>query len=166
MVKEGQIFGVQWMGNLADFIEQYLRNMLEGRTIVELQRRELAKMFRCAPSQINYVLETRFTLNRGYLIESKRGGGGYIRITQIQWETTENFPMLIDQMIPEKVEEDEIEHLLLRLVENDLIENDEAQLALYLIDKNLGDLPSEYAAILRAKFLKTLLLVLGSKFKK
>ena len=63
------------MGSLADLIEQYLQQLLAQANQVELQRRELAKMFRCVPSQINYVLETRFTVDRGYLIESRRGGG-------------------------------------------------------------------------------------------
>ena len=63
------------MGSLADLIEQYLQQLLAQANQVELQRRELAKMFRCVPSQINYVLETRFTVDRGYLIESRRAAG-------------------------------------------------------------------------------------------
>ncbi len=154
------------MGNLADFIEQYLRRMLEEQNIVELQRRELAKMFRCAPSQINYVLETRFTLERGYLIESRRGGGGFIRITQVRWESDDNLPATIDQLIPDQVDAAEVEHLLYRLADNHLIGSAEAQLAQSLIERNFADLPPEIAAGLRSRFLKMLLIVLGSKFQK
>ena len=67
------------MSSLSDLIEQYLRDLLEKRDSIEIQRRQLAQMFRCAPSQINYVLETRFTMEDGYLIVSRRGGGGYIK---------------------------------------------------------------------------------------
>ncbi|TCL61975.1 transcriptional regulator [Hydrogenispora ethanolica] len=154
------------MGNLADFIEQYLRRMLEAQSIVELQRRELAKMFRCAPSQINYVLETRFTLERGYLIESKRGGGGFIRITQVKWESDDNLPATIEQLIPEQVGAAEVEHLLYRLADHQLIGAAEAQLAQSLIERNFSDLPPEIAGSLRSRFLKMLLMVLGSKFQK
>jgi transcriptional regulator CtsR len=154
------------MGNLADFIEQYLRNMLEGKSIIELQRRELAKMFRCAPSQINYVLETRFTLERGYLIESKRGGGGYIRITQVQWDPSSNLPEAVDRLIPEQLTADAVASLLFRLVEHGLLNSAEAQLAQYLLDRNLADLPPELAPVFRSKFLKMLLMVLGSKLQK
>ena len=70
--------------NLADYIEAYIKKLLSlsGNTI-ELQRKELALKFNCAPSQINYVLSTRFTPSRGYLVETRRGGGGYVRIAKM-----------------------------------------------------------------------------------
>lgn len=67
---------------IADFIDQLLE---EGRT-AELQRSELASRFGCVPSQINYVISTRFSPERGYVVESRRGGGGYIRIRRVQME--------------------------------------------------------------------------------
>ncbi len=72
------------MGTMSDAIESFLHNLFgaSGDTTVEIQRAELASMFSCAPSQINYVLQTRFVLERGYYVESRRGGGGYIRITK------------------------------------------------------------------------------------
>ena len=150
------------MGNLADLIEQYLRAILAQQNIVELQRRELARMFRCAPSQINYVLETRFTFDRGYIIESKRGGGGYIRITHLQWRTPKSLPELLDSLIPEKVEREEVERIMNRLVKEGIVRSEKAQLILSLIERELADLPDEYGAILRAKFIKTISLVMGS----
>lgn len=151
------------MGNLADLIEQYLRTMLAQQQMVELQRRELAKMFRCAPSQINYVLETRFTLDQGYLIESKRGGGGYIRITQLKRQTPENLPELLDQLISEKVERDDVDKILDRLVAEGVIGSGKAQLIQFLIQKELSDLPDDYSNYIRAKFIKTLLLIMGTQ---
>ncbi|MDI6601255.1 MAG: CtsR family transcriptional regulator [Thermoanaerobacteraceae bacterium] len=70
------------MAKLSDMIENFIKQMLEenDNNYIIIQRNELANYFRCAPSQINYVLETRFTYERGYYIESKRGGGGYVRI--------------------------------------------------------------------------------------
>jgi len=68
--------------NLSDFIESYLKNLVEvvDDKSVQVSRRELSTRFRCAPSQINYVLSTRFSSDKGYGIETKRGGGGYVRI--------------------------------------------------------------------------------------
>ena len=73
------------MSNLASSIELYLRRLLDAspNATICLQRRELAAHFACVPSQINYVLSTRFTLERGYLVESRRGGGGYLRIRRL-----------------------------------------------------------------------------------
>ena len=65
--------------SIADFISELLRR--EGE--VELQRNLLADQFNCVPSQINYVITTRFTPEHGYVVESRRGGGGYIRITRL-----------------------------------------------------------------------------------
>ena len=69
---------------ISDSIEAFIKDMLtEDEHEVELKRNELAQYFGCAPSQINYVLSTRFTLDDGYITESKRGGGGCIRIVRI-----------------------------------------------------------------------------------
>ena len=54
------------------------------RILLKLKRSEIADKFQCVPSQINYVINTRFTIERGYIVESKRGGGGYIRIMKVQ----------------------------------------------------------------------------------
>ena len=64
--------------NISDIIERYLKSILAEASQVEIKRSEVADQFDCVPSQINYVIKTRFTLQNGYLVESKRGGGGYI----------------------------------------------------------------------------------------
>ena len=74
------------MAKLSDIIEQFLLKTLGEEEQVDISRNELASFFSCAPSQINYVLDTRFTIDRGYLIESQRGGGGYIKITRVPLE--------------------------------------------------------------------------------
>lgn len=74
------------MHNMSDIIEQYIKRLFEesNEDVVEIQRANIAQRFDCVPSQLNYVIKTRFTNEHGYEIESKRGGGGYIRITKIE----------------------------------------------------------------------------------
>lgn len=71
------------MKNTSDYIEEHIKALLEQVSVAELKRSELASRFEVVPSQINYVIKTRFTASRGYIVESKRGGGGYIRIGRI-----------------------------------------------------------------------------------
>ncbi|MBR1659066.1 MAG: CtsR family transcriptional regulator [Oscillospiraceae bacterium] len=70
----------------SDLIASFILNAIEGSAegFAELQRSALAERFSCVPSQINYVISTRFSPERGYLVESRRGGGGYIRITRVR----------------------------------------------------------------------------------
>ena len=71
--------------NTSDSIEAYIKALLAQAGMAELKRSELADVFQVVPSQINYVIKTRFTESRGYIVESKRGGGGYIRIGKVQF---------------------------------------------------------------------------------
>ena len=69
---------------ISDIIEEFIMSSLDDDQFIELSRNDLAKFFSCVPSQINYVLNTRFTLNRGFVVESQRGGGGYIKVLKVQ----------------------------------------------------------------------------------
>lgn len=73
------------MANLADIIEEFILHKLAGdcEDIVVLKRNEMAEEIECAPSQISYVLNTRFTIKRGFIVESRRGSGGFVRIARI-----------------------------------------------------------------------------------
>lgn len=71
------------MQNLSDIIEQFILDNIGNDDSLNLSRNELANFFNVAPSQINYVLSTRFTLDRGFQTESKRGGGGYIVVKKL-----------------------------------------------------------------------------------
>ncbi|KRN94852.1 transcriptional repressor [Pediococcus stilesii] len=70
--------------NISDIIERYLKEILADSEEIEIRRSEIADQFDVVPSQINYVIKTRFTIQNGYLVESKRGGGGYIRIEKVK----------------------------------------------------------------------------------
>ena len=85
------------MAKLTNSIEEYIIKLLEsGDGIVEIQRSLLAEHFSCAPSQINYVLTTRFTPYKGYFVESRRGGGGYIRIVEV--DMTDEFSLYAKEL--------------------------------------------------------------------
>ena len=68
---------------ISDSIESFIMELLTAKPSVELKRNELAQYFNCVPSQINYVISTRFTTERGYTVESRRGGGGYVKISRV-----------------------------------------------------------------------------------
>ena len=75
---------------MSDIIEEFIMSSLDDDDFIELSRNDLAKFFSCVPSQINYVLNTRFTVNRGFVVESQRGGGGYIKVVRVQ-DNNSNF---------------------------------------------------------------------------
>ena len=75
---------------ISDIIEEFIMSSLDEDSFIELSRNDLAKFFSCVPSQINYVLNTRFTVNRGFVVESQRGGGGYIKVVRVQ-DNNSNF---------------------------------------------------------------------------
>ena len=83
---------------LSDIIEEFIKDLFGGKDKIEIQRNELADHFNCVPSQINYVLETRFKPSQGYYVESKRGGGGHITITRIDILDDEYFGALIENI--------------------------------------------------------------------
>lgn len=109
--------------SISDIIEEYLKNILHTneKKMIEIKRSEIADRFECVPSQINYVINTRFTMERGYIIESKRGGGGYIRIIRIEHQ--DEFELIEDiiQMIQPKLSQQGAADVLERLHEKKVI---------------------------------------------
>lgn len=167
MVKESQSQekGEGLMRNISDIIEQYLKKVLhvsDGK-VVEIKRNEIAEKFQCVPSQINYVINTRFTIEKGYIVESKRGGGGYIRIIKVE---TENHAQLIDQMIeliPNRISQTTAEILVDRLLEEQVITQREAKLILSAIDRDVLFVELPVRDELRSKILKSMLFTLKYK---
>lgn len=118
------------MPNLTDYIEEYLKKLLALSTnhFIEIRRGELAGKFSCVPSQINYVLESRFPLERGYLVESRRGGGGCIRIYRVEPGEADFWRELISSLREEEFAVMRIRQLLKRMDEEKIISRRESGL--------------------------------------
>lgn len=148
--------------NISDLIEQYLKGMLQESTegAVEIQRNELADRFSCVPSQINYVISTRFTLEKGYLVESKRGGGGYIRIQRVELPTLKTIQSHIAQTIGNEVDQAAAEGLIYQLEEAEMISKREANLIRAAIARDVIALKLPIRDEVRARLLKAMLITL------
>ncbi|QWG26235.1 transcriptional regulator CtsR [Bacillus mycoides] len=153
------------MRNISDIIEKYLKQVIDlsNNNAIEIKRNEVADRFDCVPSQINYVINTRFTLERGFVVESKRGGGGYIRIIKVKLHDDID---IIDQMlhmIDHSVAQGNAESIIIRLIEEGIITNREAKLMLSVLDRSvlLMDVPSRDE--LRARILCAMLRTLKYK---
>ena len=98
---------------MSDLVAQYITQMLDEQNgSAEIQRNELAGNLGCVPSQINYVLRSRFTPERGYIVESQRGGNGYIRILKISYDMPEDRARHIDKIVGESISDADAKHLL------------------------------------------------------
>ena len=138
---------------IANFINEILNETDEGQAII--QRNDLANQFNCVPSQINYVISTRFTPDHGYYVESQRGGGGYIKITKAKI-TKSYYLMHLITSLGDKVTQKEIEIFVKNIYENDIISMREAKLILSATnDKALN---TENKDIIRASIFKNMLI--------
>src|SRR5699024_1552288 len=108
----------------------------KGKNVLEIKRSEVADQFQCVPSQINYVINTRFTVEKGYLVESKRGGGGYIRIIRIKHQDESELIDEIIQMVSPTGTKLAAIDVLERLLEEKIITDREAKIMLSAIDRN------------------------------
>ncbi|MEA4901660.1 CtsR family transcriptional regulator [Desulfitobacterium sp.] len=151
------------MGNLADRIEAYLLRILEesDEGFVVLQRGVLAGEFSCAPSQINYVLGTRFTVERGYLVESRRGGGGYLRIVRLGWDHDNQFQNIIRQLIGSQLSYERALGLLKRLLQEEVVTTREAALIRTMMHPDSLDNGVVNPDVLRAHIMKRILITLS-----
>ena len=151
---------------LSDTIEQFIKTMLtHDENEIELKRNELAEYFNCAPSQINYVLATRFTPDHGYLIQSRRGGGGYIRIFRMHQDTCEQLIYLLEERVGDQITPLKAEHLIAQLNERKVITATEAGIMQAAVGEANYTLPIHSAVkdALRAKILKAMLLQIARK---
>lgn len=148
------------MRNISDLIEQHLKATLVKQGVVEIQRSELADLFQCVPSQINYVISTRFTLEKGYIVESKRGGGGYIRIRKLDLERHQSIYGNMLQLIGSEVTQAEAEGIIYRLRESQLVTAREAELMNSVIDREVIQLKVPFRDQVRANMIKAMLTVL------
>ena len=154
---------------LSDSIEQFIKDLLnEEATEVELKRNELAEYFGCAPSQINYVLATRFSPDHGYLTESRRGGGGYIRIVRVVQAGSQRLMYLVNDRIGDSLEEEECIRLISQLKEQRIVTADEAALMASSISSRALAVPVPDALknAMRAKMMKSMLMTIAARNRK
>ena len=116
------------MANISNVIEQFLLRLLDDGDNVSISRNELADYFSCAPSQINYVLMTRFTPARGYVIESRRGGGGYISLTRLSDDRDKLLDELVNLPVSAGLTHTSAVQVLCRLADSEIIDKDAADL--------------------------------------
>ena len=109
------------MSSLTGEIEKYIEELLAEAGDISLSRKSLAEHFDCVPSQINYVLRSRFAPENGFLVESQRGGHGYIRILRLEFSNNEEKAEHLESLIGNKISENEARRLLLNLQNRDLL---------------------------------------------
>ncbi|MFC2500323.1 MAG: CtsR family transcriptional regulator [Selenomonas noxia] len=146
------------MSNIADMIESYILRQLASRQDgqVELRRTDIADEISCAPSQISYVLSTRFTQDKGFVVESRRGLGGFIRIVQVPLRDLVYQDML--SKIDENTDMGTVQSMVRYLVQHGMVETREAALLMQMVT---GVFHSEtLAAEERVQMLKTMILTL------
>ena len=120
---------------MSDTIENFIRELFEDEQSIELKRNELASYFNCVPSQINYVISTRFTTERGYIVESRRGGGGHIRITRVAMEKNDTIRHVINSIGP-SIDVMTVEAIINTLFVNEAINADQAKLIMAACSNN------------------------------
>ncbi|UOQ91382.1 CtsR family transcriptional regulator [Halobacillus shinanisalinarum] len=150
------------MRNISDIIEEYLKNILDNneKKAIEIKRSEIADRFQCVPSQINYVIKTRFTVEKGYIVESKRGGGGYIRIRRVQHRSEAKMIDDIVQLIHPKVSQSIAIDIIERLLENNSITSREARMMVSAIDREVLAFPLPLRDEVRSRILTAMLFTL------
>ncbi|MGB4440179.1 MAG: CtsR family transcriptional regulator [Sedimentibacter sp.] len=149
------------MSNLSDTIEGFIKELMEANNYrtIEIQRNILAQQFDCSPSQINYVLTTRFSNDRGYIIESRRGGGGYIRIFKVQTSMKDELESLLNDSIGNSITLNKAHDLIHALLDRGIISLREEKIMNSAIsERALNAAVYEDRNILRADILKEMIL--------
>lgn len=147
--------------NLSNAIARMITEMLEEQSEIEIQRNVLAQDLGCVPSQINYVLSSRLTPERGYIVESRRGGKGCIRITRVSYDKN-TLIMKVIGSVGQSIDERAVDAHLVNLVYHELITKRDATLiSVATSDNTLRGLPTDIRDILRATIFKQMLLTIA-----
>lgn len=145
--------------NISDIIESYLKDVLRDASDVEIRRSEIANRFECVPSQINYVINTRFTPKQGYAVESKRGGGGYIRIMKLQVVDEAEYLDRINLMIQDSISLRDANAVIENLTHKQLIDEKQAFIMRAAVDDAIVqsiDRPNQARAIILKHIIRRL----------
>ena len=147
---------------LSDMIESIINEMLkENEGLIEFRRNEIADRFGCVPSQINYVITSRFTPEKGYIVESRRGGGGFIKIKQIQFDKT-SYIMHFINAVGDSMDYNTTKVFLSNLYNHDIISQREMEMLLNITSDNIlkSVTPPNARDCLRSAILKNAVLAL------
>jgi len=143
---------------ISDVIEEFIKDLFEEKKeYIEIQRNDLAEYFNCVPSQINYVISTRFKPSQGYYVESKRGGGGYIKIKRIATTNSQYLEHIIKN-IGDNLTSQEADILISDFLSYGIITEKEAKLLKVATSDNILIITKELKDILRARIFKNMLL--------
>lgn len=148
---------------MSDLVAQYILEMLEAQNgCAEIQRNELAGNLGCVPSQINYVITSRFTPEQGYIVESRRGGGGYIRISRVKMDRGTAVMHIINS-VGNNLDKATAEVMLNNMLQRQMLEIQSAKIiAAALSDRTLAHIEQERRDLIRADLFKNMLLTLNS----
>lgn len=142
---------------MSDMIEDFIKELFEEEDLIEIQRNDLAQKFNCVPSQINYVIATRFKPSQGYYVESKRGGGGSIKIKKINI-TKSNYFMHIINSIGETLTAQEVDIFISNFLSYDMLNVVEAKLLKVATSDNVLKIEQPSRDELRARIFKNMLI--------
>ncbi|QTD39874.1 CtsR family transcriptional regulator [Sporosarcina sp. Te-1] len=156
------------MRNISDIIEGYLKKIIEKGEdgVIEIKRSEIAEKFQCVPSQINYVINTRFTVERGYAVESKRGGGGYIRIYRVKTNSHKELIEHILRGLQDGATYTMAEDVVYRLLQEKVISERESRIILAAVDRTTLHYPLPERDIIRGRILQAMLVTLIYEHKR
>lgn len=143
---------------LSEVIEEYIKALMgDSDEFVEFGRNELAEYFNCVPSQINYVISTRFSPERGYYVESKRGGGGNIKIKRVDI-TKDRYIMHLINSIETSLSQQEAEIIIKNLQGYNIVDAKTAKLLKVTTNDKVLGLPKEYRDEVRTRIFKNILI--------
>ena len=143
---------------MSDIIEEFIKELFEeNEEYIEIQRNDLAQYFNCVPSQINYVIATRFKPAQGYYVESRRGGGGYIKIKRINI-TKSNYLMHAISSIENAITSQEVDIFISNFLSEGIITATEAKLLKVATSDNVLTIPKEIKDNIRANIFKNMLI--------
>lgn len=145
---------------MSDLIEEFIKELFDEEDSIEIQRNELAEQFKCVPSQINYVIATRFKPSQGYYVESRRGGGGHITIKKVN-NTKSDYIMHIINNIGSEITSNEVDILISDFLTYDILEAKEAKLLKVATSDNVLQLDKDTKDQVRARIFKNMLLNLN-----
>ncbi len=152
------------MANISEVIEQFIIASLGDNDSVDISRNSLAEYFSCAPSQINYVLDTRFTIDRGFVKESRRGGSGFIKISRLkQSDDFDYLNSLVIDSIGDELTFKRMSQILDKLLSDKIVDENGKKLIEASLSEDSLSMPFTIKDKVRAKAFKNVLIELMKK---